>query len=169
MKSYLFPFLRVLRAISISLISVRMIAQSSRTQRSSQSLPGGLDERFFDACADPGVNLFQYASGNFTKYYPIPKDRSGFGTGTLIFEHNADQGGLGLPERDYYFRTGEAAEKTRQQYVQHIRNVLRLLGESESEAASDAQRIFQVETSLARSRVWVSLIALTELREPCPT
>jgi endothelin-converting enzyme/putative endopeptidase len=29
-----------------------------------------------------------------------------------------DQGGLGLPERDYYFRTGDAAEKTRAQYVQ---------------------------------------------------
>jgi putative endopeptidase len=36
-----------------------------------------------------------------------------------------DQGGLGLPERDYYLRTGDAAEKTRQQYVQHVTNMLR--------------------------------------------
>ena len=61
-----------------------------------------------------------------------------------------DQGGLGLPERDYYFRTGEAAEKTRAQYVQHITNMLKLTGESEKKAASDAQAIMQLETALAK-------------------
>jgi len=61
-----------------------------------------------------------------------------------------DQGGLGLPERDYYFRTDEAAEKTRKEYVQHITNVLKLMGEPESKAASDAQEIMQLETALAK-------------------
>jgi len=61
-----------------------------------------------------------------------------------------DQGGLGLPERDYYLRTGEAAEKTRQQYVQHITNVFKLMGEPEDKAASDAQKIMQLETALAK-------------------
>jgi putative endopeptidase len=61
-----------------------------------------------------------------------------------------DQGGLGLPERDYYFRTGEAAEKTRREYVQHITNVLKLMGEAESQAASDARAIMQFETALAK-------------------
>ncbi len=61
-----------------------------------------------------------------------------------------DQGGFGLPERDYYFRTGEAAEKTRKEYVQHITNMLKLMGEPESEAASDAQSIMQLETALAK-------------------
>ncbi|HEY1731036.1 MAG TPA: M13 family metallopeptidase [Terriglobales bacterium] len=61
-----------------------------------------------------------------------------------------DQGGLGLPERDYYLRTGEAADKTRQQYVQHITNVLKLMGEPEEKAASDAQKIMQLETALAK-------------------
>jgi putative endopeptidase len=63
---------------------------------------------------------------------------------------DVDQGGLGLPERDYYLRAGEAAEKTRQQYVQHVTNTLKLLGESEAKAASDAQSIMKFETALAK-------------------
>jgi putative endopeptidase len=61
-----------------------------------------------------------------------------------------DQGGMGLPERDYYLRTGEAAEKTRQQYVQHITNMLKLLGEPDDKAAGDAKNIMALETSLAK-------------------
>ena len=73
----------------------------------------------------------------------------------------ADQGGIGLPERDYYFRTGEASEKTRAQYVQHIANMLKLMGEPEAKAAADAQAIMQMETALAK----VSL-DITSQRDP---
>ncbi|MGC2161615.1 MAG: M13 family metallopeptidase N-terminal domain-containing protein, partial [Silvibacterium sp.] len=61
-----------------------------------------------------------------------------------------DQGGLGLPERDYYLRTGAAAEKTRQEYVQHVARMLQLMGEPEAKAASDAGKIMALETSLAK-------------------
>ena len=61
-----------------------------------------------------------------------------------------DQGGLGLPEKDYYLRTGTAAEKTRQEYVQHVTNMLKLMGEPEGKATSDAQKIMALETSLAK-------------------
>ncbi len=61
-----------------------------------------------------------------------------------------DQGGLGLPERDYYFRTGDAASKTRAQYVQHIANMFKLTGELEKRAVSDAEAIMQLETALAK-------------------
>ncbi len=61
-----------------------------------------------------------------------------------------DQGGLGLPERDYYFRTGDAAEKTRKDYVAHIATVLGLLGESANKAAADADKIMVLETALAK-------------------
>jgi putative endopeptidase len=67
-----------------------------------------------------------------------------------------DQGGLGLPERDYYLRTGEAAEKTRQQYLQHITNTLKLMGEPDAKAASDAQKIMQLETALAKASMDVT-------------
>ncbi|HTD56724.1 MAG TPA: M13 family metallopeptidase N-terminal domain-containing protein, partial [Silvibacterium sp.] len=61
-----------------------------------------------------------------------------------------DQGGLGLPERDYYFRTGANDEKLRQEYIQHITNMLKLMGESDDKAALDAKKIMDLETALAK-------------------
>ena len=61
-----------------------------------------------------------------------------------------NQGGLGLPERDYYLRTGAKDEKIRQQYVQHIANMLKLMGETDAKATSDAQKIMTLETALAK-------------------
>jgi putative endopeptidase len=71
------------------------------------------------------------------------------------------QGGLGLPEKDYYLRTGEKDEEIRKQYVQHVANMLKLLGSSEAQAASDAQAIMKLETALAK----VSL-DVTSQRDP---
>ncbi len=61
-----------------------------------------------------------------------------------------DQAGLGLPERDYYFRTDDAAEKTRKQYVEHIAKTLGLVGEPADQASADAQKIMALETALAK-------------------
>ena len=72
-----------------------------------------------------------------------------------------DQGGLGLPERDYYLRTDPASVKTRDEYVQHVAAMLRLLGEPEAQASGDAQKIMQLETALAK----VSL-DITSQRDP---
>ncbi len=71
------------------------------------------------------------------------------------------QGGLGLPEKDYYLRTGEKDEEIRKQYVQHIANILKLLGTNDARAASDAQAIMKLETALAK----VSL-DITSQRDP---
>ncbi len=43
-----------------------------------------------------------------------------------------------------------AAEKTRTQYVQHVTNMLKLMGELENKAASDAEAVMQLETALAK-------------------
>jgi putative endopeptidase len=71
------------------------------------------------------------------------------------------QGGLGLPEKDYYLRAGEKDEEIRRQYEQHIANMLKLLGTSERQAARDAQAIMKLETALAK----VSL-DVTSQRDP---
>jgi putative endopeptidase len=72
-----------------------------------------------------------------------------------------DQGGLGLPERDYYLRPGAAAEKTRRQYVQHVTNMLKLMGEPDAKAASDAQKVMDLETALAKASM-----DITSQRDP---
>ena len=234
----------VLSALCATSLAQTQSTATAGAQKAPERLPG-LDKRFIDTTADPCQDFFKYACGNFPKLYPIPNDRSAYGTGAILFEYNeavlhsmlekaaaggaertpneqkigdayasclnvdainqaglkplqpeldriaalkskdelpelladfqliganaflsfgeqqdfkdarkqiavADQGGLGLPERDYYFRTGEAPEKTRAQYVQHITNMLRLMGEPEAKAASDAQAIMQLETALAK-------------------
>ena len=59
----------------------------------------------------------------------------------------ADQGGLGLPDRDYYTKTDDQSKKIRDQYEDHIAKMLALIGDSDSSA--DAKAILDLETKLA--------------------
>jgi len=61
-----------------------------------------------------------------------------------------DQGGLGLPDRDYYLRTDPKSVEVRKAYVTHIQNMLHLIGEAPATAASDAQAVMAFETALAK-------------------
>src|SRR5256714_2948242 len=73
----------------------------------------------------------------------------------------AVQGGLGMPDRDYYTKDDEASKKLRDAYVAHVTKMLALLGESAEKAGTDAKKIMALETSLAQaSRTRV------ELRDP---
>lgn len=72
-----------------------------------------------------------------------------------------DQGGLGLPEKDYYFRTDQRSDEIRKLYVQHIANVLHLLGQPEDEAKRAADKIMQMETAMAKVSMGV-----VERRDP---
>jgi putative endopeptidase len=59
------------------------------------------------------------------------------------------QGGLGLPDRDYYTKTDTASQKIRRQYVDHVTRMLQLSGQDKSTAARAAQAIMRLETALA--------------------
>lgn len=63
---------------------------------------------------------------------------------------NFYQGGLGLPDVDYYTNADERSEKLRAQYVDHISKMFVLLGTSAEEAAKKAETAFNVESDLAK-------------------
>jgi putative endopeptidase len=61
------------------------------------------------------------------------------------------QGGLGLPDRDYYLRDDEKFAATRKQYVEHIAKMFTLAGSDAAKARTDAERVMALETQLARA------------------
>jgi predicted metalloendopeptidase len=72
-----------------------------------------------------------------------------------------DQGGLGLPERDYYTRTGDKDKQIRDEYVAHIAKMLAFVGETPAQAQTDATNILAFETKLA-----LASMTNTERRDP---
>jgi endothelin-converting enzyme/putative endopeptidase len=61
-----------------------------------------------------------------------------------------DQGGLGLPEKDYYFRTDPTSIGLRKKYVAHIAKMFELIGVSPAEAQKKAETVMKMETDLAK-------------------
>src|SRR6185437_16008818 len=64
---------------------------------------------------------------------------------------NADQGGLGLPERDFYFRTDARTVATRKEYVAHMTRLLKLMGVSAAQADEQAAAVMKLETAMAKA------------------
>ena len=73
----------------------------------------------------------------------------------------AGQGGLSLPNRDYYTKTDEKSVKLRDDFVKHVANMFQLVGDTPEQAAKNAQTVLAFQTRLAQnSRTPV------ELRDP---
>jgi putative endopeptidase len=76
-----------------------------------------------------------------------------------VYVYYLGQGGLGLPDRDYYLNEKFAA--VREQYVAHMVKMLSLLGDSPAAAKADAQTVMEIETALAKASK-----ARADLRDP---
>ncbi len=61
------------------------------------------------------------------------------------------QGGLGLPDRDFYFRQDNESNKTREQYLAHVARMLMFLGDSQNISENNARTVMRIETRLANS------------------
>jgi endothelin-converting enzyme/putative endopeptidase len=62
-----------------------------------------------------------------------------------------DQGGLGLPDRDYYTKDDAKSKEIRERYVQHVQKMFELLGDDPATAKTNAQIVMRIETSLAKA------------------
>jgi putative endopeptidase len=63
----------------------------------------------------------------------------------------AVQGGLGLPDRDYYTKDDQKSRQTRDEYQKHMARMFELLGDSADRAAAESQTVVSIETKLAEN------------------
>ena len=76
----------------------------------------------------------------------------------------AVQGGLGLPEREYYLKGDDKSKQLREAYTKHVAKMFELLGDPADKSASEAAIILKVETALATASM-----KNTDLRDPDKT
>src|SRR5215475_3392835 len=62
-----------------------------------------------------------------------------------------NQGGLTLPDRDYYLKTDPKTTEQRQEYRNHVARMLALAGEADADAKRDADTVLRIETKLAEA------------------
>ncbi len=71
------------------------------------------------------------------------------------------QGGLTLPDRDYYLTDDARSQKIREQYVEHVTKMFVLLGDTQEQAAKEAADVMRIETALAKGSM-----GRVEMRDP---
>jgi len=64
-----------------------------------------------------------------------------------------DQGGLGLPDRDYYVNDDAKSKEIRQHYLLHVQRVFELMGNSPEAAKKNADTIMRMETAFAKAQL----------------
>ena len=71
------------------------------------------------------------------------------------------QGGLSLPDRDYYLNDDARSVKLREQYVAHVTKMFGLAGDTPEQAAKEAADVMRIETALAKGSM-----GRVEMRDP---
>jgi putative endopeptidase len=91
-----------------------------------------------------------------------------YGLNILQDEKNSDrfsvhlyQGGLGMPDRDYYFDKDAKSQMLRREYVTHVARMFRLLGDAPARSRANATTVMQIESGLAGASR-----KLADLRDP---
>ena len=80
-------------------------------------------------------------------FYPMPDMHD-----SSLTIANLDQGGITLPDRDYYLKDDAKSVETRQKYQEHVQKMFELAGDKPDVAAAEAKTVLAVETGLAQGR-----------------
>src|SRR5450755_254694 len=234
--------MRVFSVVLLLCAAILCSAQSPSTSGVPKEIPN-FDVTAIDKSAEPCVDFYQYACGNWMKNNPVPPDKSRWGRFDELAEHNLyilrdiltqgqapgkhsasetmvgefyaacmdenaiekkgtapltpelaringvntkadvikqiafmhqsgrpalfafygqpdmhdsnatiayiDQGGLTLPDRDYYIKDDAKSVETRQKYLDHVQKMFELAGDKPEAAAAEAKTVLAVETGLA--------------------
>ena len=92
------------------------------------------------------ANWHRQGVGGLFAFYPQPDPNN-----SDMIIANFDQGGLTLPNRDYYIEQEPKMQETRTKYVEHVSKMLQLLGDSAQSADAAAKKIMDFETALAQA------------------
>jgi len=102
------------------------------------------------------VDFKKMGSGTLFSDYVTQDDKN-----SEVMSYKLTQGGIGLPEREYYFKNDSTTNAIRKAYVNYISTMLTMAGEDESNATAAAGNILKLETSLAKASR-----KLEDLRDP---
>ncbi len=75
-----------------------------------------------------------------------------------------DQGGISLPDRDYYIVDNAHFATIRSQYIEHMKKMFTLAGDSPDQSAKEAAAVMEIETAMAKASM-----NRTDLRQPTNT
>jgi putative endopeptidase len=64
---------------------------------------------------------------------------------------DVDQGGLGMPDRDYYVKEDAKSKETREHYLQHVQRIFELIGDSPADGRQNAETVMRLETAMAKA------------------
>ena len=112
-----------------------------------------------NSVADVQVEVARLQRARVTALFNFTSDQDAKHSTAMIAE--ASQGGLGLPDRDYYTKTDSASEQLKREYVAHIARILELTGTGVNDARSAARSVMAIETALAQASM-----TQVELRDP---
>jgi putative endopeptidase len=158
-------------------VTLHQILETAASRKDAR--PGSDEQKigdFYASCMDTaqveseGAKPLQPEFDRINQIHDLPSLRAevahlhGYGAGVLFrFSEQQDrkdstqviasafQGGMGLPERGYYFRKDEKSQKIRDAYVKHIASMFALLGDDADKAAAESQTVMALETKLAQS------------------
>ena len=92
------------------------------------------------------TQMLDYGIDPFFSLYAVPDKKN-----SQVMIATLYQGGLGLPDRDFYLRQDNESIKTREQYLAHVVRMFVLLGDSPEIAENNARTVMRIETRLANA------------------
>jgi putative endopeptidase len=105
----------------------------------------------------PLIARLQQTGGGFLFRFGATQDLDE--SSQVIAEIN--QGGLGLPDRDYYTRTDDKSVQLRKDYEAHVAKMFALAGDGEDKTAAEAKAVTALETALANASM-----SRVQMRDP---